>query len=167
MTKDELRLLKSHYGVRWAAFHYNRKHTDKIMPLEEKIVTNSFLPGKVLAHNCLGQLYQSMFDVVTDPEPCSTIALINPLEFKYKAPRQIVEQILAYRPYLLPKGRIIVNVNLQFLVYHRLCISQQSVSNIFKDLLSAAGFDVVVRLLPVDRVSYGYGQLFLILNQRD
>lgn len=167
MNKNKLRFFKAHFGVRWTAFRHNRKHPDKVMPLEEKIITQNFLPGTVLAHNCLGELYQVMFDVTTDLKPCSTIALVNPPEFKYQTIDQIVQQILSYRSYLLSPGRIIVNVNLMHLIYDRLCVSQPSVAKIFESMLSSAGLIVTSILLPNRRVSLGYGQLFLICDQYD
>ena len=164
MTKDRVRLLKSHYGVRWTAFRHNRKNPNKILPIEEKVVTNNVLPGRVLAHNCLGEMYQDLFDVVTVPEACSTVILINPLEFKYQTPQQIVDQLSCYRAYLLPNGRIIANVDTKFLIYHRLCLSRQTLCNKFKQMIAAQGFDTKFWLIEPERVSHGYGDLFLIMD---
>lgn len=165
MNKFQIRKLKSHYGVRWTAFKYNRKHQQKILPSEEKFVLDNVLPGKVVAYDCLGELYQNILDVSVDLQLCNTIVLINPIRFKYKNTQQLCKEIVSFGKYLLPGGRIIANIDLKSLIYPRLYISIPTLCDQIKEICRSAGFDSNYSLIPLDKSNHGYGQIYLILDK--
>lgn len=158
-------MLKAHYGIRWTAFKHNRKNQNKILPLEEKFVINNVLPGKVVALNCLGEMYRGILDVDVDLQPCNTMIMINPLNFKYKTVEQLCNEVIQFKHYLSIGGRIILNIDLTSLIYPRLHISISTLCQQIEHTFHQADFSVKRHLIPLNKTNYGYGQLYMTLER--
>jgi hypothetical protein len=167
MTKTQIRILKSHYGSRWHLYRHNRKNKEKKLLLGEKFIINNVLPGPVLAHQCLGEIYQGILDVHTDfCAPVSTVLLINNVEFKYKTVDELVSLIADYKKYLKSEGRIIVTLDITCLRYDRLNISLTSLCNQLIESFIRQKFSCNKHLVDTKNVN-GLGHLLLSLTHHD
>lgn len=168
MNKSEIRKFKAHYGARWTEFRHNRKHSDKILCVENKFILSEIVNEPVLALNCLGENFQDIIDVHVNPADCKycTLLLINNLEFKYKTVDQILKLIIEYaNKYLIPTGRIVVNINLMFLIYDRIEISLHTVVAQMVHQLNNHKFQINRQLLLTKNINYGFGNIFLSLDR--
>jgi len=167
MNKTEIRKLKSHYGARWTEFRHNRKHHDKILCIENKFILKQIDNEPVLALNCLGEIFHDIMDVHVVPRDCKyhTLLLINNLEFKYKTVDQLVQLIVDYaNQYLLPGGRVIININLMFLKFDRINCSLNGTLAQITQKLNNCCFQVKKQLLT-ETINHGFGNIFLSLDQ--
>jgi len=168
MNKTEIRILKSHYGARWTEFRYNRKHTDKILCLENRFILSEIVNEPVLALNCLGENFKDIIDIHIVPADYKyqTLLLINNVEFKYKTVDQLVNLIVKYSSmHLAPNGRIIVNINMMFLIFDRLEFSLHSILDQIIQQLNNHKFKINKRLLLTKNINFGFGNIFLSLDQ--
>jgi hypothetical protein len=163
MNKTQVRNLKNHYGSRWTAYRHNQKNQDKILLLEDRFVVSNCLPGAILAVDCLGEVYQIILDVdtVSTGRKYNTILMLNNIKFKYLTLPALVELIN------LQAGtakRLIININLMFLIYDRV---NQSIDNVSKYIIQhLIDFNLVKQIYNLN-FNYGFGQLFLVLDRND
>lgn len=160
-NKQQIRTLKNHYGTRWTAYHYNRKNKDKILTFEDRFIISNCLPGPVLAKSCLGEVYLGILDIdtVTKNKKYNTTLMLNNIEFKYRTLLDLVNYInlCAVR-----SKRLILNINLMFLIYDRV---NQSVDSVIRYILQhLLNFTLVKQLYNLN-CNFGFGQLFLVLDQ--
>jgi hypothetical protein len=134
--------------------------------IEEKFVISNVVPGTVLAVNSLGELYQDILPVVTSTtQPVSNVLFMSPPEFRYTTLNQILDHIDAAVTYLEPNGRLIVNINLFYLIYDRLNVSLDSYCNQLLSKILKMGFTLHSKWLNRDVVTDGYGHLYLCFNR--
>jgi hypothetical protein len=166
MDKTSIRLLKAHYGTRWAAAKYNKRNTDKVLLIEDKVILSYLLPGKTLAFNCIGSIYNGIMPVDVSVQGTYTnLLLINNVEFKYKTPEELATIIKEYATSLENGGRILLNLNLMFIIYDRLNISIDTMLNGVISLLE--GYTLFKKHVNIQRCTNGYGQIILILDKHE
>lgn len=131
--------------------------------LEEKFVLNNVVSGTVLAHDGLGALYQGILPM-TDIGPADNLLIINPLSFSYQSLDSIVDQIVVALPKLRVDGRMILNIDLFFVIYDRINVSIDSLTQQFITKLQCHDMVVQSKLL-LKQTPPGYGQLFLSFDR--
>jgi hypothetical protein len=163
MTKNQVRQLKSHFGIRWAEFRHWQKTKQHCLCLENKFILSATLPGPVLALDCLGEVYQGIIDIDTDNvRNYNTMLLVNNMVFKYKTVEQLADLILQCK---LVAHRLIVNFNSALLIYDRLALTPAQVVDqlehrVDKDFVTHK--KIVLNTIP----NHGFGNVFLSLDRK-
>lgn len=161
MKKHQARELKSHFGARWAELRHLHKTGEHVLCYENKYILNHVLPGPVLALDCLGELYQGILDIDTQPKRSyETLLLINNIQFKYLTVAELADTIAQYRHMA---RRIIVNFNFNFLIYDRLSEVPKNIPDQLEKLLHKH-FSLKSLFLGGGLLNYGYGNTFLVLD---
>lgn len=162
LDKQQVRTLKSHYGSRWTALRHNHKNENKLLLLEDRFVISHCLPGPVLAVDCLGEVYQGILDIDTQfsNREYNTVLMLNNLKFKYLTLSKLVDYINSNSG---TAKRLIININLMFLIYDRVGYSINTVINYLTQHLT--NFSMVKQLYNLN-FNYGFGQIFIVLDRR-
>jgi len=162
MSKNQIRQLKSHFGVRWAELRYWQKTSQHRLCLENKFILSQVLAGPVVAPDCLGEVYQGLIDVDTSVKRSyNTVLLINNMAFKYKTIEQLAKLILSFKSV---GKRIIVNFNFNFLIYDRLKYTPAQLLEQLEQLL-CCDFTVNKKILLHKITNHGFGNVFLSLDR--
>jgi hypothetical protein len=170
MNKTQIRVLKTHYGCRWSELKHNKKNKQQVLLLENLFFLSNLKPGKTIAYNCLGEIYKSThnFDVtINDELTYQNLILMNNLEFKYKTPTQLFELIDNYSKAANVKGRICVNLNSAYVLYDRLNYTLNDLVNEFVKSFATKKYVLVKKLTTTKIKNYGYGNIFLILDNHE
>jgi hypothetical protein len=164
MKRHQVRQLKSHFGARWAELRHLHKTGKHVLCYQNKYILNHVLPGPVLALDCLGELYQGILDIDTEPKrDYETLLLINNIQFKYLTVEQLANTITQYQKMA---KRIIVNFNFHFLIYDRLSTVPTNIADQLKKLLHKH-FNLEALFLSGGLLNHGYGNTFLVLDVKN
>ena len=164
MNKNQIRQLKSHFGVRWAELRHWQKTSQHVLCFENKFILSQIHPGPAIAPDCLGEVYQGLIDVdTTVKRSYNTVLLINNLAFKYKTVDQLAKLIVNFKSI---GKRIVVNFNFHFLIYDRLKYTPAQLLYQLEQLL-CCDFTISKKILFRKITNHGFGNVFISLDRVD